>query len=215
MYTLSWNILEIKWHELTLEGSHGEWQRLLDANGDGIIDANNPSEFSFYHHGKAKSIFCVDGGWWSPEIEYLEMNAIHIQKYLENAGKTVPIYIYMYVCIYIYISPIWDSWFVSVMSHEGMVNIFEPEDQRCWWLKYCNQLWHPCIFTEKSPIFRCSGCNVMFNHLVPLHYHQRVLKHHQFSVPVLPIVMEICPCLLVILLMEEILHHLGWLKPYK
>ena len=116
MYTLSWNILEIKWHELTLEGSHGEWQRLLDANGDGIIDANNPSEFSFYHHGKAKSIFCVDGGWWSPEIEYLEMNAIHIQKYLENAGKTVPIYIYICTYVYIYIS---NMGFVGCKRHES------------------------------------------------------------------------------------------------
>ena len=53
-------------------------------------------------------------------------------------GSNIYIYIcvyvrmYVYVYIYIYMCLIWDSWFVSVMSHEGMVNIFEPEDQRCW-----------------------------------------------------------------------------------
>jgi hypothetical protein len=72
-------------------------------------------------------------------------------------GSNIYICICICICVctyvYIYIYPIWDSWFVSVMSHEGMVNIFEPEDQRCWWLKYCNQLCHPCIFTEKVSNF--------------------------------------------------------------
>lgn len=35
--------------------SGGKLFALLDANGDGIIDANNPSEFSFYHHGKGSN----------------------------------------------------------------------------------------------------------------------------------------------------------------
>jgi len=35
--------------------SGGKFFALLDANRDGVIDANDPSEFSFYHHGKGSN----------------------------------------------------------------------------------------------------------------------------------------------------------------
>lgn len=35
--------------------SGGKLFSLLDVNGDGLIDAHDPKEFSFYHHGKGSN----------------------------------------------------------------------------------------------------------------------------------------------------------------
>ena len=45
----------LAWVEVNWSG--GKLFTLLDANGDGQIDANDPNEFSFYHHGKVI--------WWT------------------------------------------------------------------------------------------------------------------------------------------------------